>query len=1255
MAKFIQNFGGFFSDYYLGELLEKKHKGNLGENTRLKAFSRLKGKWDLAYRILGEGSKKGETRQKWLTPLFEELGFDLQPGKEIETEKETLKSSHMLIDGNGKTPFLFVDLLAWDRDLDSFAPGEGRNNTSHKKMERLLVAGNVHWGIISNGQIIRLLRQEQGAAGRAYLQVDLENIFAQEDQQSFDIFWALFRKESYVKGRDGKCLLDKIDEESRSHASKVSGHLKNSVFRALELLVQGLIDEPKNKAVLDPIKDLYEVFRQSLIYLYRMLFILYAESMELLPIDHHIYRDNYSIESLRELIESPNEIFHPNEYRLWDSLKAVFTLVNNGVKAGDFYITAYNGKLFSPENALFLDKCKVSDSLMKEILLNLSTTDPQRHRGRDRISYRELGVEQLGAVYEGMLEYEPKIATEEMAVIKIGKEQQVIAKSLAQDARIVEIIPRGKFYLALWGGRRKGTGSYYTPKPITGFLVERALNPLIEGKNSEELLNIKIIDPAMGSGAFLVSACHYLADAYGRTRISEGLDEDGKLDEYERVQYRRLVAERCLYGVDLNPMAVELAKLSLWLTTLAEDRPLTFLDHHLRCGNSLIGAEFKDVFDFKTAHWLKKSKSKRKKSIKDEAQFALFEEKEFEQNIDALVKHRNWLATELSDTIDRIHKKERLLEEDQREGSFYSKLKLLYNLWCSCWFWPDGTLPVPNENIFRDLRGYIFKGEYKLPEETCEKYINVVKEIAKEQRFFHWELEYPEVYRDEEGKLKQKPGFNMAIGNPPWNIIKPNSQEFFSNYDSKFRSYKKQKAKEVIENLCKTEMIKKEWERYKRNFRKQSDFFRISNKYPNLGRGDINSFKLFLEQFFNLVNTGGQISIIIPSGIHTDAGCMNMRELFFDSTKIRYLYGFENRMKLFPIDSRFKFDLLEAMKGSKTEFFKAGFMLHNPEILPRLEQDALNLPLDLIRRFSPDTLSIMEFKSQREINTVNKIYALNPFLGQYLEDTWNITFGNELHMTKYSSLLIPIEKIIDIDLLNSEYLLLYEGKTIHHFTHKFSKPRYCVEEKLWVGEIGKNRGRSFDYNKYRIAIRYQASSTNERTLISTIIPKNLLCGHSLIVNRVSSNIRLREMVFLSALLNSFCQDYVLRLKVSANINIYHIEQLALPRLSNGNWYFDEIIIRTTKLICITEEFAELWQEVMEAKWMPESSVTDEKERMQLRAEIDALVAHLYGLNKDEFEYILSTFPLVKQEIKDKTLEEFIKLEKSIPSNAKIKQ
>jgi hypothetical protein len=321
-------------------------------------------------------------------------------------------------------------------------------------------------------------------------------------------------------------------------------------------------------------------------------------------------------------------------------------------------------------------------------------------------------------------------------------------------------------------------------------------------------------------------------------------------------------------------------------------------------------------------------------------------------------------------------------------------------------------------------------------------------------------------------------------------------------------------------------------------------------------------------------------------------------------------------------------------------------MLHDLEMLGGIWQSALNLPIELIRKFSPDTLSVMEFKSQKEVGIASKIYDKYPFLGENIKDSWNIDFGNELHMTKFSSLLIPMNDIPDKQEIGEKYLCLYEGKVMHQFSHNFSEPRFCVPKIEWLKQISGSKNKGFDFKKYRLVIRYQARSTDERTLITTIIPKDCLCGHSLVVQRASSEISAREQIFLSSLLNSFCQDYVLRLKVSANINMYHIKQLAIPRTTRGNWYFDSITDRAIRLICTTPEFADIWKEITGSEWSLQNGVTDNNKRLQLRAEIDALVAHLFSLKKDEFEYILSTFPLVAKEIKEKTFEEFIKMEKS---------
>jgi len=968
MTESIRNVGRIVSDYFLTNLLEEVFRDEVGRSSRRSAFATIKRMFSKALRVLGEGSPASKTRQIWLIPLFETLGFRLSPGEEIETEKQRLRPSHQFTPDGSDNPLVIMNLCAWDQDLDSPPKGSKRRDAPMRQIESMLLSSEIRWGIVANGTTLRLLTQDTGAGERRYLEFRLDEILIQEDELAFNIFWALMRKEAFLGENGREPLLERVIAESERVGTAVGTALGESARRALEVLCRGILEDEANTEILKNV-SVETIHREALFFLYRLFFIFYAESRELLPVTtSNIYYESYSLEAWRDKIYDEKD-FSRSEYFFWNSLQALFHLVRDGCDTPELFVPPYNGGLFSERNAPLLERIKVNDAVLRCVLLELSTTIPKRGKGRDRISYRELDVAQIGAVYEGLLEYEPKIAEEDMAVRKVGKVNQIIPARIAGSITDVseavnevaegedeenlsestteqeisaqepaeEIIPKGTFYLAVWGGRRKGTGSYYTPEPITQFLVKEALEPLVEGKSPEEILNLKVLDPAMGSGAFLVAACRYLAEKllegyFDRFQLGEeNIDipkevlrhlENEDLEQAE-VACRRLVAEHCLYGVDLNPMAVELAKVSLWLATLSSDRPLTFLDHRLRPGNSLIGADFQKTIQYNAATGAPAtSKAKHLHTIrqieiipepaleekgKEASKFAKEKAKEnIRQNrsflkdialgqmflpfmgienlneiLSKITAHR-MLMEEPEETPADVLRKERILLEDRSPGSDWDKLKQIADLWCATWFWPEADEdipPPPNTQIYRELIQYIVEGTCSLPDEECNQYLRIVREVAERERFFHWQLEFPEVYLNEDGTLKDNSGFHAVVGNPPWDKVKPDSREFFSNYAPVFRTYDKQTAQRRITELKKVENISSQWSLYERRMKQLSKFYRKSENFPHLGIGDINTYKLFLEQFRSLSRVGGFSSLVIKAALNTDIGGEKLRRL----------------------------------------------------------------------------------------------------------------------------------------------------------------------------------------------------------------------------------------------------------------------------------------------------------------------------------------------------------------------------------------
>jgi len=715
--------------------------------------------------------------------------------------------------------------------------------------------------------------------------------------------------------------------------------------------------------------------------------------------------------------------------------------------------------------------------------------------------------------------------------------------------------------------------------------------------------------------------------------------------------WRRLITRHCLFGVDLNPLAVDLAKLSLWLNCFAINHKLTFLDHRLRCGNSLIGLRTLDQL---------KTIPKRKKDNRQKSKQLLL------PNFDDLSKTLAEVA-QAANTITEIDEDDTDRQKetfDEARRTTEERLAPLADLFTG-YLMDEGI----TENDYRLLFDHFAKGgrASQISNPNLKEVWESVEYYKDQHHFFHWALNFPDVFG-----LGGEGGFNATIGNPPWDIVKPNSQEFYSDYDPKFRQYKKQEANKVTRRLMEdNEAIRKHWEQYCDFFAEQSVYVRQPGAYKALGKGDINTYKLFLETFFALLCREGRLGIVVPSGLYTDQGCQLLRELFFEGSQIQFLYGFENRWPTVfsAVDGRFKFVVFSTEKGGKTGEFKCAFMEHAPERLPAINAHALKMKVEHVHKFSPDSLSVMEFRKQRDIDIASKVYGSWPLLGEQLLDKWNKKFTSEFHMTNDSGLFVTFEE----SLQSSGYLPLWEGKQIWILTHGMMEPSY------WLSKTDARDQPTT--NSTRLVYRALASNTNERTLVSSVVPESFPIGNSMIVCALPSQ---QAMIF-AAILGSFALDWLIRGKVTTNLNIFMVQQMPIAdfeiirgsRKHNSIPIKKAILARACRLICTDEIFSTTWSQCFAPEWASSSFLypangiqidsygpqhereirvrisekakllsgdwdqdfgvhdrthdrRDTGDRAQFRAEIDAYVSHLYGLSRDDFSYILDTFPILKR-------------------------
>ncbi len=563
------------------------------------------------------------------------------------------------------------------------------------------------WCLVFNGMSLRVTDAARPHSTR-FIEFDLDTVADEENTCAAFRFVA-----EQLRGS-----LDALIRESDHHGVNVCRSLKDGVLSASSDVLTALVRPtrtPKPAALQDALE-------QALTIVYRVLFLLFAESRSLVPLWHPVYRDSYSIDTLVTAA-----IRGQDARGLWDALRAIARLAHSGCRAGDLRVTPFNGRLFAPARTPLAERRDLDDDRARHALVSLATRAGARGSSRERIAYRDLGVEQLGSVYESLLDYQPS-------------------------TNPIALVPGS--------GVRKSTGTFYTPQPIADYLVRSTLRPLVRDAQPHDILALRIVDPAMGSGAFLVAACHYLSHAYEAALIREGGCHPGDMGEPARAAIRRTIAERCLYGVDINPMAVQLARLSLWLATLAADRPLTFLDHRLQTGDSLLGAWMDS---------LRRNPSASRRAVRPgNMSRDLFDEAIVETALRDALPVRFSLELTPDDTLEHVRAKEQALAALQRHDTGLSRWKRIADVWCAASL---SSADVPAA-AFGALVDHVLSGRGALPAHVAARYLARADDVAAARRLFHWELEFPEVFFDAKGQRLARPGFDAVIGNPPWKMIR---------------------------------------------------------------------------------------------------------------------------------------------------------------------------------------------------------------------------------------------------------------------------------------------------------------------------------------------------------------------------------------------------------------------------------------------------------------------------------------------------
>ena len=1008
------------------------------------------------------------------------------------------------------------------------------------------------WVILTNGREWRLYTSRVSASTTNYLGIDTA-----AGIEPLRYLAALFGAATYEGGTDGMSQIDEFFDQAQQKARSLEDDLRSKVLGADGLfldIVKGVLDHDMKRTFRSA--DLAAAKETALAVMYRVWFVLYAESRNLLPV-----RDpKYWPISLRSMhAELDGYEGDPDGYGCWDALLDLFVRIRDG--SPDHNLPQYDGDLFRARPAV--DSIKVRNRFIASAMRQLLETDGQA------VDYGDLGVRHLGSIYESLLGFEVRQADRDIMLVEDGKG----VREVESKAESTYSHKKNDLYLASGAGivSRKSTASFYTPDEIVSFLVRRGLDPLLTERRKrvatdirkykkdpseqnrlaciDRILDLQVLDPAMGSGHFLVEALNQITlwatdvlNSYPNHPLVAEIDEDRKtvigaqakkgvtIDEIlltADVLLKRRIMKRCIFGVDLNPLAVELARLSLWLDSFAIGVPLTYLNHHIRHGDSTIGG------------WLADIRNPKDRSMDD----WLSDPVDHGTILDR-VSHRPDITVEQAIASRQDH------EEYERQTDVHRvALDVLTASQIDPTVIPSKT-KRRDEWIFRMTRTHnTNKGDF-----TTRSQID---NLANEYSFFHWELEMMDAFTD------NRRGFDLIVGNPPWEKSKPYDDEFFTPYDPTFRSLKTrtEKSRRATEILKRPDVADL-YEKYLQSFRMKAVFYKT---FSMQGIGDKDMWQLVFERMLNLVTDGGVVSVVLPSQLLGNIGSTGIRKQLLEMDLLQ-VYVFENSKKIFPIHSGYRFLLLTARnRTDASDEFPAAFYLHDLSSLGTATVEKAKFAIcskSRIRKTSPNDLSIPEVSEERAV-LLEKLSQFKP-LGERSDDEWKLGLSSSFHTTNDSDLFRNDRKGWPI----------LKGRNIHQFNHNFSTPEFTTDhldglKRLEKKKIYVNHCGGF-HESCVIVFRDRTAATNMRTVIAGIVPPHTFHANSLQSIILTKNHKVtlgdeynQKTAYLCAVLNSLTFDFIARSKVQMVLAPI-IKSLSAPPPSS----FDkDIAVASAQLTC----------------------------------------------------------------------------------------
>ncbi|NTU82967.1 MAG: N-6 DNA methylase, partial [Chloroflexales bacterium] len=1191
------------------------------------AWQAARGQWALFQSYLADlpagETATTETREQWVLPLLRVLGYQLARNRSAYVvQGRTFAISHCASEGDDAPP---IHIESVRNSLDARPPSGRPRLSPHALVQEYLNSTEQLWGIVTNGERLRLLRDSSRFTRPAYVEFDLRSMLEGEIFSEFALLYRLLHRSRLPVGADeaAACLLEKYHQRAVEAGGRVREGLRDGVESALKLLGYGLLRHPANAELRARLARGLETgsdgdgsltplgyYRQLLRLVYRMLFLMVAEERGLIATAHDedegdilspaayrpapdrrlaIYREHYSVGRLRRLAETSGAGRGPYT-DLWDGLLTTFRLLEGSDELAPrrLGLAPLDGDLFGDGAcAALTTNTRLTNRELLAAVRALSLYHEKASKTLRRVNYGALDVEELGSVYESLLDYRPVVTedrTQMLQIGQIGTDRE--AQELASDPCASAKSALSAFYRfdLVSGTERKTTGSYYTRPELVQELIKSALVPVLEERlkaagpdpkaREEAILALRVVDPACGSGAFLLAAARRLGRELARVRAGE--------DQPSPTQFRRAVRDvirRCIFGVDLNPLAVDLCKLALWLEGHAAGLPLSFLDHHIRHGNSLVGATralveqgipddaYKAVTgDDKATASSVRTRNKQERELHQKQGMVQHDLFAAEASAgDDLAAALRALDAAADDSVAAVRARAARYAALRRQAQ---PERAKFDLWTAAFFQPLTPSNARYAPTSKDLIDFNPTGEKAL----------MAAPLAESVGFFHWELEFPQVFHHKDTEVTKagqlgsdlgalrafvvSSGFDVVLGNPPWERIKLQEQEHFVDVPEIAGAANKAARDKAIAAWRQGDERQRArialFDAAKYRAEAESRFVRASERFPLTAVGDVNTYALFAEHCRILLSPTGRAGIIVPTGIVTDDTTKDFFGDLVEKQSLVQVLGFENEAFIFPaVHHSFRFCGM-ILNGASHRNINADFVFfcRHFEHLTHVERH-FNLTRGDIALISPNTRTCPIFRTAADAELTKKLYRQVPVLQDERNgvNPWGVRFLAMLHMANDSHLFR--------DASGEGLVPLYEAKLLHQFTHRWAtydndevrlatveeliNPQLALSPRYWVkaDEVDIRFQEKKWCRRWVLGWRDICRSHDERTAIACVFPRSASGDTFLLMLPAKDEATLASCLLTN--LNSFVFDFSARQKV-AGIHLKYFTMRQLPVL-----------------------------------------------------------------------------------------------------------